>query len=84
MMYWTKERPKHEGYYWFLKYRASEMLEVWDIGYNELFVQSFGTDLVLPLSDGKYDGGLWFGPIESPPAPNVVAKQDVLHSSERP
>jgi len=57
------------------------MLEVWDIGYNELFVQSFGTGLVLPLSDGKYDGGLWFGPIESPDQPSSENMTDILSAN---
>jgi hypothetical protein len=73
-MEWTNERPKHEGYYWFLDGHTRHptaqepgILDVWAIG-DELFVGSFGT----PLSDGKYDRGLWFGPIEPPNKPNVV------------
>ena len=64
-MEWTKERPRQEGYYWFLDGQETGILDVWAIG-DELFVGSFGAS----LSDGKYDGGLWFGPIEPPPAPS--------------
>jgi hypothetical protein len=65
MMYWTKERPRQAGYYWFLDGQEPEIIEVCGID-DDWFVRNFGS----PYNDRVCDGGLWFGPIEPPDQPS--------------
>ena len=77
-MYWTKEKPRDGGYYWYIPTGKETEDAHLEKGKAEI-VRTESDHLVLPNSVHRYQitgfDGLWNGPITVPPFASIRCEQ---------
>lgn len=70
-MEWRRRRPAVSGWYWLQMQGAVEIVRVYEYRVTpdatvELEVARAGQQYTAPVSDGRFFGALWAGPLISP------------------